>query len=378
MSWYYPSVHRGIVQFARDHAWHITADLDDPVPANWRGDGVVTHLGARRNLWQELSQLRVPIVDLTESRPEISVPRVTSDNVAIGTLAAEHFLDRGYRHFAMVHRWELGVSRIRKRVFFENVGPSARTTNVLCWQKQYGDKAHDRSFRHQILSQWVRQMPKPLGVFCSRDDEAAEVLEACTESSITVPEEIAVLGVDNTETICDCLSIPLSSIDSNMERVGYEGAALLDRLISGDPAPDEPIRIAPSGVIGRRSTDALAVDHTGVRKALRYVHDNFHLPIGVADLARTAGMSRSGLEKAFREHFVRSPGQELRRVRVDQAKRELRESKAPLSAVAGATGFRSSQQLCKTFRDQVGVTPNQYRLAVSAERATEVGARNTK
>ena len=293
------------------------------------------------------------------------MPRVTSDNAAIGAIAAEHFLDRGYRHFAMVHRWELGVSRTRKRVFFEYVGESARTTNVLCWQKQYGDKAHNRSFRHQILSQWVRQMPKPLGVFCSRDDE---VLEACTGSSITVPEEIAVLGVDNTETICDCLSIPLSSIDSDMERVGYEGAAFLDRLISGDPAPDEPIRIAPSGVIRRRSTDALAVDHSGVRKALRYVHDNFHLPIGVADLARTAGMSRSGLGKAFREHFVRSPGQEFRRVRVDQAKRELRESKAPRSIVAEATGLRSSQQLCKTFRDQVGVTPNQYRLTTTAKR----------
>lgn len=123
----------------------------------------------------------------------------------------------------------------------------------------------------------------------------------------------------------------------------------------------------PSGVICRRSTDALAVDHPGVREALRFMHDNFQLPIGVMDLARTAGMSRSGLQKAFREHFVRSPGQELRRVRVEHAKRELRESNASLSIVAQATGFRSSQQLCKTFRDQVGVTPNQYRLATAAE-----------
>ena len=118
MSWYYPTVHRGIVNYARDHSWHITADLDDPVPANWQGDGIVIHLGARRNLWDKLSHLRVPIVDLTESRPEICLPRVTSDNEAIGAIAAEHFLDRGYRHFAMVHRWELGVSRIRKQVFF--------------------------------------------------------------------------------------------------------------------------------------------------------------------------------------------------------------------------------------------------------------------
>ena len=271
----------------------------------------------------------------------------------------------------MVHRWELGVSRIRKQVFFNKVRESAQTVNVLCWQEQYGDRARDRAFRHQVLSRWVRQMPKPLGVFCSRDDEAAEVLEACTETGIRVPEDIAVLGVDNTETICDCLSIPLSSVDSNMEQVGYEGAALLDRLISGGTAPTQPIRIAPSGVVCRRSTDALAVDHAGVREALRYAHENFHLAIGVPDLARVAGMSRSGLEKAFREHFVRSPGQELRRVRIEQAKLHLRQSKAPLAAVAEATGFRSSQQLCKTFRDQLGITPAHYRLTAATDKLAE-------
>ena len=117
LGWYYPEMHRGVARFARDHGWHVTADFDDPIPTHWQGDGVIALLGARHNHWRQLRRLKVPVVDLAESRPNIKLPRVTMDNVAIGKMAAEHFLESGYRHFAVCHRWELGVSRRRCDAF---------------------------------------------------------------------------------------------------------------------------------------------------------------------------------------------------------------------------------------------------------------------
>jgi LacI family transcriptional regulator len=117
LGWYYPEMHRGVARFARDHGWHVTADFDDPIPTHWHGDGVIALLGARHNHWQQLRRLKIPVVDLAESRPNIKLPRVTMDNMAIGRMAAEHFLESGYRHFAVYHRWGLGVSRRRCDAF---------------------------------------------------------------------------------------------------------------------------------------------------------------------------------------------------------------------------------------------------------------------
>jgi LacI family transcriptional regulator len=214
---------------------------------------------------------------------------------------------------------------------------------------------------------WLARLPKPLAVFASRDDEAAEVLEACLAASIPVPEQVAVLGVDNTDTICDCLCVPLSSVDSNLEQVGYEGAALLDRLMSHRAVAEKHIEIAPAGIVERRSTDASAVEQPRVRQALQFIQENCHLPIGVLDIARAVGLSRSGLEKVFRDAFVRSPGQQLRRIRLERAKKMLAESDAIIAAVGAATGFQSSHHFCRAFREQLGVTPGQYRRQLRSD-----------
>ena len=361
LSWYSPEMHRGVAKYARDHRWHLTADLDDPVPKDWDGDGVITHLGAHKQLWCSLSHLDVPIVDLTESRPEICLPRVTVDNTAIGTIAADYFLSRGYRNLAMVHRWELGVNRKRRAAFVGVLRKAGLRCRVLCWQQEFGERANNRRNRHAILLGWLAKLPKPLAVFAGRDDEAAEVLEACAAVGLNVPEQVSVLGVDNTEVICECASVPLSSIDSNMERVGYEGAALLDQLMSGGASPWEPIYIAPSGVIERRSTDAYAVEHRGVAAALRFIQEHFHARIGVTEVAQAVGMSRSALEKAFREDLARPPAAELQRVRLCHAKQSLRDTDLSISAVAETTGFQTAHNLCRMFRLRLGMTPRQFR-----------------
>jgi LacI family transcriptional regulator len=204
--------------------------------------------------------------------------------------------------------------------------------------------------------------PKPLALFAIRDIEAVEAIEACLSADLSVPEQISILGADNSETICDCLRVPLSSIDNNLEQVGYEGAALLERLISGESPPTSPIYIPPSGVVERCSTDCMAVNHSGVAAALQYIKENAHLPICMTDVVRYVAMSRSGLEKAFREHFVRAPMEELRHVRFERARKMLRETDEKIVTVARVTGFQTSHNLCRAFSQNLGLTPKQYRL----------------
>lgn len=361
LSWYYPEIHRGVAKFASERHWHLTADLDDLVPKHWQGDGVITLLGGRAQLWRRLWRLDAPIVDLSESRPDIDLPRVTVDNAQIGRLAARHFLDRGHRNFAFVHRWEMGVSRARLQTFQAELRSAGFDCEILSWQRERQQQEDTRQQRHHWLVRRLSKLPRPLAAFVVRDIEAVEVIEACAASNLAIPEQIAVLGVDNTETICDCLRVPLSSVETNYERVGYEGAALLDRIMNGEPVPSSPIYVPPGGIVDRRSTDSLAVDHPGVAAALRFMRDFSHDPIDMSDVVKYVGMSRSGLEKAFREHYPRSPMEELRKLRMTDACRMLAETKMKIAQVAEQAGFQTSHNLCRIFRRQLGISPNQYR-----------------
>jgi LacI family transcriptional regulator len=362
LGWYYPEIHRGVARFARDHLWHVTFDFDDPIPSRWRGDGILTLIGAQAGLWRRLRGKKVPIVDLAESRPEIPLPRVTMDNAAIARLAAEYFLDRGFRQFAFVHRWEMGVSRRRRDHFCAAIAQRGYPCRVLSWQQARGSSPDTREQRTRWLAGNLQNIPKPLAVF-ARDNEAVEVLEACFSAGLDVPDQVAVLGVDNTETVCDCLRVPLSSIDNNLEQVGYEGAALLHRLMQGKKPPSSPIYIPPIGIVERRSTNTLATEHPGVAVALRFIRENAEQQIGMVDIVKHVAMSRSGLEKAFREHYVRAPIEQLRHTRLELAKRMLRETDEKMAVVARKSGFQTPQQLCRVFRQQLGVTPKKYRAS---------------
>lgn len=364
LSLYNPEIHRGVARFGRDHNWHIPADLEDAIPKSWNGDGVLTQLGARQEIWRRLRRrVDVPIVDLAESRPNIQLPRVTIDNAALGDMAADFFLDRGYRKFAYVHRWELGASRKRRDHFRSKVVEAGYDCEVLSWSKERKDRADTPEQRQRWVKQRLSKLETPLAVFASRDVEAATVIDSCLELGLQVPEQIAVLGVGNSEAICECLRVPLSSIEDHWEQVGYEGAALLDRLMQGETAPDSPIYIPPGKIIQRRSTDSLAVEHPQVVAALRFIHDNFHTPISMTDVVNHVGMSRSGLEKAFREHYIRPPMEELRHVRLVKAKMMLAETDNKIITIAQLTGYQTPHNLCRAFNQHVGQTPKQFRLS---------------
>jgi len=363
LGWYYPEIHRGVTQFARDHQWHITADFEDPVPEHWTGDGVITLLGAQRGLWDQLRQLGVPVVDLAESHPEIRLPRVTIDNLQVGNLAAEHFLERGYQRFAFYQRWDLGVSFQRRSGWTQRLAEDSYESDSLIWERERGDCPDTRAERHRWLIQRIGELQKPVAIFATRDSDAVEIIEACLAAGFAVPEAVGVLGVDNTETICDCLQVSLSSVICNWERVGRKGAQLLNDLMTGTEAEGTVRYIPPSGVATRQSTDAMVVPHLEVSAALRFIRAHFRESIRMQDILAAVPMSRSGLEKAFREHYVRPPMEEVRRLRLQEAQRLLRETDDKVHTVARRSGFVTSHNLCRAFQQSLSTTPAQYRRA---------------
>ena len=361
LEWYYPEMHRGVARYARGHNWNITFDFEDPLPDNWQGDGVLTLLAARKNRWRTLKNFEGPVVDLGESQSDIHLPRVTMDNFRIGQMAAEFYLERGYKNFAYTHRWDLGVSKRRLDGFQQELKKAGFDCHVLCWEKERNHIVDTREQRLLWLKARLDKLPHPLAMFSSWDIIATEVMEACVLAELEVPEQVAVLGVDNTELICECLRAPMSSIDNNLELVGYEGAALLDRIMDGQPVPDSPKYISPKGIVERRSTDHLAVDHPQVATALHFIHKEYSQHISMLDILERVPISRSGLEKAFREHYVRPPMEELRVVRLKKTQNLLVETEDKISTIAKQTGFMTSQNLCRCFKQHFGITPKQYR-----------------
>jgi len=208
----------------------------------------------------------------------------------------------------------------------------------------------------------LEKLPRPLAVFTGQDNLGATLIEICSRKGIHVPEEISILGVDDIELLCDCLAVPLSSIDTNLEKMGYTAAQQLDRLMRGEITNDAPpILIPPKEIICRQSTDSLAVPHPAVVIALKYIKEHFNESITLEDIGEHAGMSKRGMEKAFLKHLGISPATELRRVRLDNAKQLLTETTDKISSIAYDCGYSNSSNLSFAFNRETGMSPRTYR-----------------
>lgn len=214
----------------------------------------------------------------------------------------------------------------------------------------------------------VKTGPKPLALFAVTDDHALEVVESCEAIGLAVPEQVSVIGVGNALPAVDAMRTPISTVDENFALLGYRGAELLDQLMHGGTPPANPIRIPPAGLIERKSSDLLAVNHPGIARALRFLWDNHHRPIGVEDLARAAAMSRSGLHQTFLGHIGRPPGKELHRVRIEHVKKMLLQSGMKLEEIADKSGYRSANSLWVAFKQATGLSPKEFQKQFSAGR----------
>ncbi len=212
------------------------------------------------------------------------------------------------------------------------------------------------------LMAWLQALEMPVGLMACNDARARHVLEACHALGVRVPEDVAVVGVDNDEVMCELTDPPLSSIEQGMRRLGYQAAALLDQRMEGKESPQMQYVVGPEGVVARRSTDTLAVSNAEVALAARFIREHACDGISIADLTKMAGLSRSTLERKFKAMMGRTIHAEIDRVRIERARTLLAETDLPLKQVAAQAGFKYIQYMSTLFRRRLDQTPREYRL----------------
>jgi LacI family transcriptional regulator len=362
---YSRGVLRGIASYASTKPWTLRVvgvnekDIDER-DTRWAGIIVQAATAQQARRFHSLyssPKRRTPVVNISSSLADTQLPTVITDDVAVGRLGAEHFIRVGYRTLIFY-----GPDR---RAFVRNRydGFAARCT----------DSAIDVPFLAEPaeLTHALRLLPKPLAVMGCNDRAALEVLDACRPLSLRVPDDVAVLGVDDDDLVQALAYPPLSSVNTARDRVGFEAAAMLDRLIqsltansSASSSPDPSrILVAPKGVVARRSTDATAIADQDVAEAARFIHANAARPISVDDVATAASISRRQLERRFRTALGRSILDEIVRQRVDRARQLLLDSQLTLEQIALASGFASASYFSVVFKRTTGSTPQKYRDA---------------
>ncbi len=362
LGYYDHQLHRGIVRYAREAGWILDTSMAHYglLPDHWQGDGIITLLLSHRNdIIQYTQRSPVPVVSLTADVETLSIPRVLLDNMRIGQLAAEHLMDRGFENLGFYKFSDIHDVQGREKGFRQTVESAGRKYFPLDWHAASQQQPSRKWF--DWLKRQLKRLPLPMGILAQSDNRASLLISACEAVGIAVPEQIAVIGVDNDEYACEFAPVPLSSVDSNREALAYEGAFLLGKLMEGGRPPAEPIVVAPKGIVIRKSSDILAIEHKAVARALGFIWEHFLEPISVDDVIEASRMSRCGLYRAFEKHVGRSIGDELARKRVERAKRLLVETDAKLHRIASQSGFSGGEHFSRAFTRLVGTTPSAYR-----------------
>lgn len=360
---------RGITRYQQEHGpWSIyfrPHGLDDPPPpwlASWRGDGILARIDNRR-MADAVLRTKLPAIDLRSSMGNLGLPIVGIDNRFVVKLAVEHFLERGHRHFGFygTPRGEHFYQDMRATGFADTLrkhGHSchvyAHPDGVLTWDQE---QAH--------LVKWLEALPKPVAVMTCHDDRGQQLLDACLRAGLAVPDEIAILGVDNDELLCKLSTPPLSSIDVNCELIGYEAAALLDRMMKGRPAPRRPVYLKPRGIVVRQSTNVMAIDDPHVVQAVRLIRVHACDGVSVEELLQQVPVSRSALFRRFKQLLGRSPKEEMTRVRLERAKALLIETRLSVAEVSERMGYSEAKYFIEVFKRTVGITPLRHRRQAS-------------
>jgi len=356
LNWKHPKLHLGVASFAREAGWHLNASIEygGTIPKGWTGSGIITHRGVP-TIEAFLKDFSGPVVSVT---PTPLGPSVSNDRKTTGRIAAQYFHSLGFRTMLYYCPHLAQKNDLRRQGFkneceklccrMVNIRPPAKT---LQWPAYC---AH--------LVKQIKKADLPAAVFAFEDIYATEILDAALSAGLRVPEDVSILGANNDELICETLTVPLSSIENNLIKVGYEAAALLDRLIDGEDAPTAPILIPPEpNVIVRKSTDTYAISHAGLSKALDYIKAHFNEMISVADVACAAAMSESSLRQLFKEQLGQTPGREILKRRIELACHFLSATDLKLEDIAEQTGFGDRRNLHSAFRRELDTTPSQYR-----------------
>jgi LacI family transcriptional regulator len=371
---------KGIAHFERTHhlwtAYHDDQAVSETDPRwirskKWHG---VISRHTTPELARACAELKIPLVDLNDVEPLPGVPKIRPDNVGIGHLGAEHFIERGYQKFGFAGFGNTLWARERRDGFVEAVRLAERECSVF--EVDYPGDTTPFWEEEQIgkLGDWLKGLPKPIGIMACVDLRAQQLISAAHAAGLLVPEEVAILGANNDTIRCELADPALSSVAPNAFQSGYRAAALLADLLAGLKPKALDQRVEPLGVVTRHSTDVLAVEDRNVAAALSFIRERACYGISVNQVLEHAHASRSQMERKFRQYIGRSPQSEIRRVQLRKIRQLLLETDFPLKRIAELTGFEHMEYMCVLFKRVTGVSPGSYRVRMQDKAVAAVTA----
>jgi len=353
----------GIARYSRFHGpWAFYKEpigLKSSIPhlTSWKPDGIIMRDSLIKH---ELIELKIPTVLVQhDSTCPNNLPVVKTDSAAIAKMASEHLIEKGFKNFAFCGFDNFEWSNNRKLFFCQYNDQAGFKTYVYRSPKNVKVDDWEKEQRH--VSEWLKTVPKPVGVFASNDDRGQHILEVCKLLGYKVPEDVAVIGVDNDPMVCEIGDPPLSSIAMNVESAGYESAKLLDQLIDEKRIEGPQILVSPTHVVQRQSSDILAVNDPEVAAAIRFIKENAKNKILVKDIVKTTNVSRRTLEQRFMKTIHRSIHDEIRQVRVEWISKLLIETELPISHIASFFDFTDVEHISRYFKKTKGIGLREFR-----------------
>jgi len=327
--------------------------------ADWQGDGVIARVDSS-SIASALKKAKLPVVDVSADRPKSEFPRVSIDNEAVARLAVAHLKDKGLRNIAFIGDLRFTWARQREEEFrrlMDKVGQPCRIYKGPAADKD--NTGSDSELRGIV--RWLQNLPRPVGIFACNDNRALQVLEACQLTGFTVPDDVAVIGVDDDEVLCHLCNPPLSSVLPNARLTGYEAAAMISRMMHGERLASQTQTIAPIRVVERQSTDVTAVSDPKIASAVRFINEHACEGIDVSDVLRAVPVSRTLFDARFKTLLGHSPHQHIVNKRIERAKHLLFDSDLAITVIAELSGFLNASYLSTVFRRETGMTPYAYR-----------------
>ena len=354
---------KGIAKYARLHGpwvfYNEPGGLAKVMPKMkyWDADGII--MRDSRKVSVALKSGAPFIIYIHQQEAPKDTPFITTDDRKIGRMAAEYLLNRGFRYFAFCGFDDIYWSRNRCKNFSKRIAESGFENHIYKQPKSRTQCLWENE--QAILADWLKSLPKPVGVMTCNDDRSHHVSEACKTAGLGIPEQVAILGVDNDELACELSDSQLSSVALNVQNGGYEAAELLDKLMAGKKPKKQTIIIKPTHIVTRQSTDILAIEDPEVAAAVRFIRQHAKETIQVTDVVNAVALSRRVLEKRFRKVLNRSVLEEIRRVRIDKVVWMLIDTNLSISQIASALGYPSVKHIARYFRREKAMSLVAYR-----------------
>ena len=366
----------GIARYARYHGpWVLYMDLPDYVAKQSTGkqldwlddagiDGIIARVPSPYNA-EDLIRTKKPFMLINVQSDFKNLPSIAPDCKGLSKIAVEYFVGKGFKSLAFFGFDDVEWCHERSK-YFEQIAAEYGIETQSFFEtsghgKDSGQFSKTWKAEENKMIEWLRQLPKPVGILTTNDDMGRHVIQTCNIAGLAVPEEAAVLGNGNDQLVCELCEPPLSSVDFNAENCGYQAAEILHQMIIGEEVSKLRVVVRSTNVVTRQSTDVTAIDDPNMAKAMNFISQNFKQNIKVTDVAHACGLSTRVLQNRFQKYLDRSPYEEITRVRIESATTMLTQSNLPISRVAYAIGYEEIKYFTRLFTKAQGMTPTAYR-----------------